>query len=120
MIISCTDQQDELDGIKTKITTFLQGGEGSRGIILETNHGAKAFYPLLAQEYELQLISPDRLRFVKGVSVTSIQISKGLEFDEVSIPNVSSKIYHTSYDKNMCIEKRPQSKWSFFALNHYF
>lgn len=38
---------------------------------------------------------------VKGISITSIQMSKGLEFDEVIIPDVREDIYQTKYDRSL-------------------
>lgn len=61
LIMSCRDRQDEVLKIKEKLDVFL------------------------ISDYEIQLISPDSTRFINGISVTSIQMSKGLEFDQVVI-----------------------------------
>lgn len=101
VVISCADQKDQLEKIGEKLDAFLLGGGVSLGIILKTNSAAKKMHELLLQEYDVQLISPDSTRFVNGISVTSIQMSKGLEFDEVLVPDVSRDIYHTEYDKSL-------------------
>lgn len=101
MVIPCTDRQNELAKIKTKLNVFLQGSRASLGIILKTNNDAKELYNLLAQEYEIQLISSDSTSFSNGISVTSVQMSKGLEFDEVLVSNVSDETYHTEYDRSL-------------------
>lgn len=100
-VISCADQHDELTKIRKMLDVFIQGSGVSLGIILKTNSAAKKLYDLLTQDYEIQLISPDSTRFVNGISVTSIQMSKGLEFDEVIVADVDSNTYHTEYDRSL-------------------
>lgn len=73
----------------------------SLGIILKTNRAAKALYEQLSVDDNLQLITPDSTRFVNGSSITSVQMSKGLEFDEVIIPEVNEETYHTEYDRSL-------------------
>ena len=101
LVISCADQHDELTKIRKMLDAFIQGGGVSLGIILKTNSAAKKLYDLLTQDYEIQLISPDSTRFVNGISVTSIQMSKGLEFDEVIVADVDSDTYQTEYDRSL-------------------
>lgn len=101
LVISCADQHDELTKIRKMLDAFIQGSGVSLGIILKTNNAAKKLYDLLTQDYEIQLISPDSTRFVNGISVTSIQMSKGLEFDEVIVADVDSDTYQTEYDRSL-------------------
>lgn len=68
---------------------------------LTTNRTAKELHHLLTQEYEIQLISPESTSFTNGFSITSIQMSKGLEFDQVIVPNVSHEAFHTEYDRSL-------------------
>lgn len=39
--------------------------------------------------------------FAKGIIVTSSHMAKGLEFDEVIIPQVDDKNYHSEIDRSM-------------------
>lgn len=100
-IIKCLDQQEELMHIRNRIDAFEQGGYASLGIIAKTNYDAKHLYDLLSSDYDVHLISPESTCFVNGVSITSIKMSKGLEFDEVIIPYVNSEIYNTEDDRNL-------------------
>lgn len=100
-VISCADWQEQLYRIKEMLDAFLQGSGGSLGIIIKTNHAAERLYELLAGEYNVQLITPDSTRFLNGISVTSIQMSKGLEFDEVLIADANEDTYHTEYDRSL-------------------
>ena len=47
----------------------------------------------------MQLISEESTRFMNGISVTSIRMSKGLEFDEVIVADADAEVYHTEYDR---------------------
>jgi AraC-like DNA-binding protein len=100
-IIFCRDPQDQLAKISAKIKAFEVSGKTTLGIILKTNSQAKAFYQILAADYDLQLLTPDSERFTKGITITSIQMSKGLEFDEVIIPAANRETFHTDADRKL-------------------
>lgn len=100
-IIKCLDSQDELAHIRNGIDAFTKSAYSSLGIITKTNEDAKRLYDLLSANYGVNLTSPDSTHFVNGISITSIQMSKGLEFDEVIIPYVNSGKYSTEYDRSL-------------------
>ena len=62
---------------------------------------AKKFYELLSGEHQIHLISQDSTRFTNGISITSIRMAKGLEFDEVIVPDADNKHYVSDYDRNL-------------------
>lgn len=100
-VISCTDQQEQLRKIRAKLNDFLDGEMVSLGIILKTNSAAKDLYDILRQDYNIQHISHDSTKFLNGISIASVQMSKGLEFDEVIIPDVSEDAYFSKYDRGL-------------------
>lgn len=100
-IIKCLNNQDELRNIGNGICAFLKSSFSSLGIITKTNRDAKLLYDLLSTDYDVYLLSPESTRFANGVLVTSIQMSKGLEFDEVIIPYVNRDTYNTEYDRSL-------------------
>lgn len=100
-IIKCLDSQDELAHIRNEINVFTKSAYSSLGIIAKTNADAKRLYDLLSANYDVNLISPDSTRFLNGISITSIQMSKGLEFDEVVISDVDGDKYSTEYDRSL-------------------
>ena len=100
-IILCKNKQDEIQHIKKTIYNFEAGKNTSLGIILKTNTDAKKLYDILSQNCNINFISPESTSFKNGVSITSIQMSKGLEFDEVIIPDVNNDNYKTNYDRNL-------------------
>jgi DNA helicase-2/ATP-dependent DNA helicase PcrA len=100
-IIFCDDEQDEIIKIKTKLDAFLKSDFASLAIILKTNVIAENFYKELSRDYDIHLISPKSTHFANGISITSVQMSKGLEFDEVIIPNANRENYHSEHDRNL-------------------
>lgn len=104
-IISCKDPQGEIEKVRKKIEDFAAGNYGSLGIILRTNQEAKAFYEAIRMEKlpdcKLNLITPESTGFQEGVSVASVRMSKGLEFDQVMIPHADDQTYRTEYDRDL-------------------
>ncbi len=100
-IIPCDDEQDEINRIKSMLDAFLKSRYASLAIILKTNTLAESFFNIFSNDYKVHLISPKTARFINGISVTSVQMSKGLEFDEVIIPNTNKKNYNSEHDRNL-------------------
>lgn len=100
-LIYCCDEQEELEQIKEIIEAFQKSRNAALGIILKTNRKAQDFYALLSRDYEVHLISPESTTFKNGISITSIQMSKGLEFDEVIIPAANHETYSSVYDRSL-------------------
>ena len=100
-LIHCRDRQEELERIKAKIAAFQNSGYVTLGIILKSNGAAKALYDDLRRDCELHLIAPDHAAFVNGVSVASVAMSKGLEFDQVIIAAANADTYAGESDRGL-------------------
>lgn len=100
-LLKCNNEQDEINKIKIEIEEFKKSDNATLGIILKTDNDAKAIYDVLREEYSVHLISSESSSFIKGVSITSIKMSKGLEFDEVIVPSVNNKTYYSDYDRSL-------------------
>ncbi len=68
---------------------------------MKTNQSAKMMYDLLSEEVDISLISPYSSRFSCGVSITSVRMAKGLEFDEVLVPQANDQMYASEYDRSL-------------------
>lgn len=99
--IRCRYEQDQIEQIKNQINCFQGSSNVTLGIILKTHDKAKTLYDILSEDYEVYLITPDSVHFKNGIIITSIQMSKGLEFDEVLIPSVNEEQYHTDFDRSL-------------------
>ena len=100
-VIRCMDREDEIRRIRQAIGEFRTGESASMGIILKTNKDAASLSEILSGEDGVILITPESTGFVNGVSVTSVQMSKGLEFDEVLVPSADSHTYSSAHDRNL-------------------
>ncbi|HWQ61437.1 MAG TPA: 3'-5' exonuclease, partial [Negativicutes bacterium] len=97
----CRDEQEELARIKEKIALFQAGEYATLGIILKTDGAAKALYEVLSRDFEVHLLSPESDAFTNGISITSVRMSKGLEFDAVVIPAANNETYVSDYDRSL-------------------
>ncbi len=100
-LIRCQSEQKEIEQIKNQIIAFQSSSNVTLGIILKTHDKAKILYDILAGDNEVHLITPESARFENGIMITSIQMSKGLEFDEVLIPSVNKELYYTEFDRSL-------------------
>lgn len=99
--IYCENIDSEIASIAALIKKFEEEGNASLGIVVKTGADAKRVYDLLSGEHQVHLISQDSSRFTNGVSITSIRMAKGLEFDEVIIPDADNRNYDSDYDRNL-------------------
>lgn len=94
--------EEEISGIGVLISTFKISIYRSLGIVCKTETQAKALAQKLQMYFEdIYLLSSLSSTFVKGVVVTSAHMAKGLEFDEVIVPQVEDKNYNSAIDKSM-------------------
>ncbi|TVQ16839.1 MAG: helicase [Bacteroidetes bacterium] len=93
----------ELAKMKEWIADFRTSGEHqSMGIVCKTARQAEALHQKLSvQGEQLSLITTDSSAFAQGVVVTNAHTVKGLEFDRVIVPQVTSANYKTEMDKGM-------------------
>ena len=68
-----------------------EGNEGKRDKIGEIG----------AKEWDMSLITRESASFQNGISITSVRMSKGLEFDEVLIPQADSRTYASDFDRRL-------------------
>ena len=85
-----------------RVEAFHQGKYNAFGIVTRTNSQARELHEKLkALGADVALITPESSSFHNGATVLSIQMSKGLEFDQVLIPQADGENYHTDFDKNL-------------------
>ena len=99
--IYCENMDSEIASMAALIKKVDEGGNVSLGIVVKTSADAKRFYDLLSGKHSVHLLSQDSTRFTNGVSITSIRMAKGLEFDEVIVPDADNRNYDSDYDRNL-------------------
>ena len=101
-LLEFSTEEEELVEICRQVEAFHQGKYNAMGIVTRTNSAAKELYEKLkARGAGVELITPESSAFHNGATVLSIQMSKGLEFDQVLIPQADGENYHTDFDKNL-------------------
>lgn len=97
-----TSPEKEIAGIADLISTFKKSGYKSLGIVCKTELQAKEIDEQLKKYTdEVYFLSNQNTAFVKGIIITSAHMAKGLEFDEVIIPQTDNKNYHSEIDRSM-------------------
>ena len=106
MLVQCRDDEEE----REKLRQLIAGdgdfcGKEKIGVICKTGIQAKELYEWLLEQSQnkeqLHLLDYDSEEFYDGVMVTSVAMSKGLEFDEVVIPDVDDINYCSEYDRGL-------------------
>lgn len=95
-----SNSAEEIEEIKKMITNFNKSGHHSMAIITKTHKQSKMLFNAL-QSADVHLITVDSTVFKRGVIMTTAHLAKGLEFDEVIVPFVSARDYHTEVDRRM-------------------
>lgn len=93
---------EELSGIMGLISTYRKSGYKSLGIICKTEQQAKEMADMLkSYANDINFLSSQSSAFVQGIVITSAHMAKGLEFDEVIIPQTDERNYRSEIDKSM-------------------
>ena len=93
---------EELSGIMVLISTYRKSGYKSLGIICKTEQQARKMADMLkSYANDISFLSSQSSAFVQGIVITSAHMAKGLEFDEVIIPQTDERNYRSEIDKSM-------------------
>lgn len=92
-------------GVVTKldeiIGSFEAGSHRTLGIVHKSEDVAKAYAGLLSRDHDVHLVTQDSTSFHEGVTVCSVRMAKGLEFDEVVVLDVDDSQYASEFDRNL-------------------
>jgi len=99
-VVGYATSAEEIEGIRKMISDFRLSGNQSLGIVCKTHQQASWIHGQL-RVADVHLLTADSTSFVQGIAVTTVHMAKGLEFDEVIIPGVSAKNYHTEVDSSL-------------------
>lgn len=93
---------EELSGIMGLISTYRKSGYKSLGIICKTEQQARKMADMLkSYANDISFLLSQSSAFVQGIVITSAHMAKGLEFDEVIIPQTDERNYRSEIDKSM-------------------
>lgn len=100
-LIRCDSWQVELSAIKEKVSNFKDGNYVTLGILCKNIQQAKKLHEELSKEYSACLLDSESTKFANGITITTIFMSKGLEFDEVIIPYANAETYSSEHDRSL-------------------
>lgn len=92
-------KQCDFKNIKEEILNIVKNHSGSKiAVIVKTDKEAKKYaeilkdFTLITNENDIQLLT-------KNLIITTVYLSKGLEYDHVILPNLDSDIYNSALDR---------------------
>ena len=101
-IMKCENKEDEISNILNLIYKYNKSKLKSLGIICKTESKAEEIAQELGKILEdVYFLSNQSSAFIKGIVVTSVHMAKGLEFDELIVPEVSADNYQNEMDKGL-------------------
>lgn len=101
-IIRCKNRTEEQARIAERITAFSASPHNTLGVICKTQKQADKWHQaIIAAGCEAQLLSSQSAAFTAGVIVCTAHMAKGLEFDQVIVPDVDDKNYASEMERNM-------------------
>ncbi len=99
-IFSYKHPGEEIRQIQYLIEQFRNSGNQSMGILCKTMKQVHQLH-LHLELPEVCVISDTSNRFNNGVIITTVHLAKGLEFDEVIVPQASAANYQTEFDRSI-------------------
>lgn len=100
-IKKCAGKSEMLDRLHDEIKEGLNKNYSRIAIIAKDDKEAKELYNIFEDKLKCVLLSKQNTLIETGVIFTSSGMSKGLEFDEVIIPNCDEDNYKTAVDKKV-------------------
>lgn len=101
-ITICDNEGRQISEILSIIQRFKRSGYTSLAIICKSAKRVNQIYERIKVVYhEALLMDSNSNEFKEGVTVTYAHMSKGLEFDQVIVPDVSDDYYKTELDRNL-------------------
>lgn len=101
-IKDCRNAHGQYAEIHKMLKQFFQTGFNSLGIVCKTLKQAEEIYHRIKDKNDkVFLLDYSATEYREGIIVTSAHLSKGLEFDQVIVPFVSSSVYHTELERSL-------------------
>lgn len=100
-IVACADTADVLAQVLKAVEAFRAGGRKTLGILHASDELAARYFELIRRDVDAHLLSEESATFGEGVSVASIKMAKGLEFDEVVVLDADARFFSDEFGRNL-------------------
>ncbi|MEN6347799.1 MAG: UvrD-helicase domain-containing protein [Syntrophomonas sp.] len=101
-ITICDNEGEHIVKIQGIIQQFKQSGYASLAVICKSQKRANQMYEKIRFVHsDALLVDFNSNEFKEGITVTYVHMAKGLEFDQVIVPDVSDDWYKTEFDRNL-------------------
>lgn len=101
-VIACRSRQAEIATVRGEVDAFGQSALNTLGIVCKTQKQARSIHDALSGTVSrLYLLSDSSQAFAQGVIVCTAHMAKGLEFDQVLVPESGANNYSTPMDRNL-------------------
>lgn len=101
-VVGCRTRKEELEGLRNAVAGFPDAGLRTLGIVCKTQKQADEVHRAVrGAGPEVHLLTAMSTAFLQGVVVCSAHLAKGLEFDEVRVPEATATNYRTELDRNL-------------------
>jgi DNA helicase-2/ATP-dependent DNA helicase PcrA len=98
----CNSESDQFNKILELIQRFRKSGYQSLGIICKSQKQANELYENIKKVCaDVLILNFTSSEFKEGIIISSAHMSKGLEYDQVIVPNVSDDCYKTEMDRSL-------------------
>ena len=101
-VLACNKKKHETAEIVRLCQQFNESERNTLGIICRTQKQACRLHRKLGESLaHVQLLSEDSRQFAPGIIVCTPPMAKGLEFDEVIVPEATATNYHRPMDRGL-------------------
>jgi len=101
-VMVCSTEDEQLVKIQDLVQQFKRSGYTSLGIICKSQKLANQLYEKVRTFCDSALLLDfNSSEFKEGITISSVHLFKGLEFDQVIVPNVSEECYNTQLDRSL-------------------
>lgn len=101
-VMVCSTEDEQLVKIQDLVQQFKRTGYNSLGIICKSQKIANQLFEKVHKFCDsVHLLDSNSSEFKEGITISSVHLSKGLEFDQVIVPNASEECYNTQLDRSL-------------------
>lgn len=100
-IVACANTAEVLERTLEAVSAFEASGRATLGILHASEQLAARYAELLSRDVEVHLLTERSATFHDGVSVASVKMAKGLEFDEVVVLDADERFFGDEFGRNL-------------------